>query len=138
MKTVKITRTFQNQQQSLGYCVVFDEQNRPIFSGLSMERGYLDNIRNISCVPKGVYNLTYEFSPRFDRFLWELKNVPNRSEVKIHAANYWHELSGCVSLGSRLLDLDKDGFYDLANSGNTVLSFHIALRGETQAKIIIE
>ena len=103
-----------------------------------MERGWLDNLRNISCVPKGHYTLIYEYSPKFDRELWELKNVPNRAECKFHAANYWHQLNGCISLGSRLIDIDNDGFYDIASSGNTMLSFHVALRGETRAKLIIE
>ena len=138
MKTIKIKRTFQNDRQSLGVCTVFDEQNRAVFSGLSMERGWLDNLKNISCVPKGHYTLVLEYSPKFDRELWELKNVPNRAECKFHAANYWHQLNGCISLGSRLIDIDKDGFYDIANSGNTMLSFHVVLRGETRAKLIIE
>lgn len=137
MKTIRINRTFQNDKQTLGVCTVFDEQNRAIFSGLSLERGWLDNKSNISCVPTGRYPLIYEFSPRFNKELWELKNVPNRNECKFHTANYWHQLNGCIALGSRLIDIDNDGYYDVANSGNTLLSFHIALRGETRAEIII-
>lgn len=137
MKTITINRTFQNDKQSLGVCTVFDEVNRPIFSGLSLERGWLDNQKNISCVPKGRYTVVYEYSDAFSRELWELKNVPNRAECKFHVANYWHQLKGCISLGSRLIDIDKDGYYDVASSGNTMLSFHIALRGETKAELII-
>ena len=138
MKTIKIKRTYQNTKQSLGVCSIFDEQNKPIFSGLSLERGWLGNTRNISCVPRGRYTLVLEYSPRFQKELWELKNVPNRAECKFHTANYWHQLNGCISLGSRLMDIDKDGYYDVVNSGNTMLSFHIALKNETRAELIIE
>ena len=138
MKTIKIKRTFQNSKQSLGVCSIFDEENRAIFSGLSLERGWLDNSRRVSCVPKGRYTLILEYSEKYGRELWELKNVPNRSECKFHAANYWHQLQGCISLGSRLMDIDNDGYYDVTSSGNTMLSFHIALRGETRAELIIE
>lgn len=138
MKTIKITRTFQNDKQTLGVCTIYDEQNRAIFSGLSLERGWLDNKKNISCVPKGSYDVVLEYSNAFKKELWELKKVPNRTECKFHAANFWHQLKGCISLGSRLVDIDKDGYYDVTSSGNTMLSFHIALRGETEAKLIIE
>jgi len=137
MKTVRLNRTFQNEKQSLGVCTVFDEFNRPVFSGLSLERGWLNNQSNISCVPKGTYTLVLEYSPAFDKFLWELKNVPNRTECKFHAANYWHQLKGCVALGSRLLDIDKDGYYDIASSTNTMISFHKALQGLTKVDLII-
>lgn len=138
MKTVRIKRTFQNDKQTLGFCTVFDEQNRCLFSGLSLERGWLDNNKNVSCVPKGRYILMLEYSPRFRRNLWELKNVPNRSECKFHSANYWYELNGCISLGTSLLHIDTDGFYDVSNSRNAILSFHRVLRDETRAEIIIE
>ena len=137
MKTVKINRTFQNDKQTLGVCSVFDEINRPLFSAISLERGWLDNQRNISCVPKGTYTLVYEFSLRFGRNLWELKNVPNRAECKFHSANYWHQLNGCISLGNRVLDMDRDGYFDVANSGNSISAFHLSLKGETRAELII-
>jgi hypothetical protein len=137
MKTIRIQRTFQNDKQSLGVCTIYDEMYRPILSGISLERGWLNNQNNISCVPKGTYTVILEYSNKFKKELWELKNVPNRSECKFHAANYWYQLNGCISLGSRLLDLDKDGYYDISNSGNTMIAFHKALQGETRVDLII-
>ena len=137
MKTIRINRTFQNDKQSLGVCSVFDEQNRPIFSSISLERGWLNNASNISCVPKGTYTVVYEYSDRFKKHLWELKGVPGRSECKFHSANYWHQLNGCIALGNRLQDIDKDGFYDISNSTNTISAFHLALKNETRVDLII-
>jgi hypothetical protein len=135
--TIYIQRTYQNDKQTLGVCTIYDELNRPFFSGLSLERGWLDNQTNISCVPLGTYKVVLEYSNKFDKELWELKNVPNRSECKFHSANYWYDLNGCISLGSRLLDIDKDGYYDIANSTNTMLSFHKVLGSKRTVDLII-
>ena len=137
MKTIRINRTFQNNKQSLGICSIFDELNRPIFSAISLERGWLDNKSNISCVPKGTYTVVLEYSNHFKKELWELKGVPGRSECKFHEANYWYQLQGCIALGQRLLDLDSDGYYDISNSRPTMVSFHKALENERQVDLII-
>lgn len=136
--TIKITRTYQNDKQTIGVCSIFDIENKPVFSALSLERGWLNNQSNISCVPKGHYLVMLEYSQKFKKELWELKNVPNRSECKFHSANYWYQLNGCIALGSRLLDIDNDGYYDVANSNNTMISFHKALQDETRVDLIIE
>ena len=103
-----------------------------------MERGWLDNQSNISCVPEGTYTLVWEYSPRFQTMLWELKDVPNRSECKFHAANYWKQLNGCIALGRSITDIDKDGFKDITSSKSTMNAFHNAMHGVQTAKLIIK
>ena len=137
MKTVKINRDWQDNNQTLGRCTVYDESNKPIFSSISLERGWRNNESNISCVPPGRYPLVLEYSPKFDKMLWELKNVPNRAECKIHPSNYWYQLNGCIALGVKLKDLNNDGYNDVTSSRDTVKAFEIALKGETRAEIII-
>jgi len=136
--TIKIIRTYQNDKQSLGVCSIFDEQNKPVFSALSLERGWLNNQSNISCVQKGHYTVVLEYSNKFKKDLWELKGVLNRAECKFHAANYWHQLNGCIALGNRLFDMDKDGYFDVSNSNQTMASFHKALENYTRVDLIIE
>jgi hypothetical protein len=46
--------------------------------------------------PDGTYSIEYEKSPKFSRNLWELKNVPNRSEIKIHVGNRSAHSKGCI------------------------------------------
>ena len=138
MKTVSITRTYQNNKQSLGLCEIRNESNMVIFSALSLERGWLDNKQNISCIPKGNYTVVLEYSNAFKRDLWEIKNVPNRSECKFHSANYWYQLQGCIALGNSLKDIDKDGFIDILNSSNTMGLFHRALDGEKRFNLIVK
>lgn len=134
---VKITRYSQDENQTLGSCVVLNDKNEPVFSSISLERGWRGNERNISCVPIGVYELVLEYSPRFKKYLWELKGVDGRSECKFHASNFWKQLNGCIALGNQPTDINNDGYLDVLNSGNTMKLFHKAFKKETKALLII-
>lgn len=133
---VEIFRFFSDTNQTSGVCVVTDK-GFPLFTALSLERGNRDNKIGVSCVPSGKYILKYEYSNRFKRKLWELKDVPNRSECKFHAANFWHQLNGCISLGQTYNDLNKDSYKDITNSKNTMESFEKVLQGLDEVTLII-
>lgn len=137
MKTVLIIRDDVGNKQALGSFYVFDENKRLLFKSESIERGWLNNENMISCVPDGIYDLVLEYSPRFNTELWELKGVKDRSECKIHSANYARELNGCIALGEKRADLDKDGFNDVTNSKFTVYKFHEIMGSDEKAKIRI-
>jgi hypothetical protein len=124
MKKVQLQRLWMDKNQSTGVLSVLNDKGQPIFACLTIERGDRNNQRNVSNVPAGTYPLVKEFSPRFKSDLWELKEVPNRSECKIHPSNYWDQLNGCIAPGLRLKDLDKDGYYDVTSSKNTLNDFH--------------
>ncbi len=138
MKTaiVKLHRHNQDEKQTLGTVTVLVDGN-PVFSAVSLERGWQNNKRNVSCVPAGQYPLVLEYSPRFERELWELKEVPNRSEAKFHAANYWEQLNGCIALGVKSKDINNDNYLDVIKSRCAIASFHEALKGFTEATLII-
>ena len=137
MKTIKIIRDWQDENQTLGKCTIYDNNNKPLFSAISLERGWRNNANNISCVPLGTYTVVLEYSPRFKMNLWELKNVPNRSECKFHSANYWFQLNGCIALGRTILDINNDGYNDVTSSKSTMKAFHKILEGETRVELII-
>lgn len=125
---IKINRFYQNTNQTMGVCTVFDNDNIPRFSAISLERGWRNNETNISCVPVGEYSLCLEHSNRFKKLLWELKDVPNRSECKFHSSNFWHELNGCIALGSQSLNIGGDKELDVINSKETMTRFEDTLR----------
>ncbi|WP_340156304.1 DUF5675 family protein [uncultured Winogradskyella sp.] len=140
MKTIVLFRDDQyeeNKVQSLGTFAVFDEDKKMLFKCESLERGWLDNQRMISCVPEGEYPMVLEYSNRFKKDLWELKEVPNRSECKIHAANYSRQLNGCIALGSFRVDIDGDGNKDVTNSRKAIKQFHEIMGDDTESRIII-
>lgn len=63
----------------------------------TIERPWESNRRNLSCIPEGYYDCMRSESPRFGETFEIL--VPGRSHILFHAANYSHELEGCIALG---------------------------------------
>jgi len=137
MKTILILRDEVDENQALASFYVFDESKKLLFKSESIERGWMDNQNRISCIPEGLYDLVLEYSPRFNTELWELKGVKDRSECKIHSANYASQLNGCIAPGEKRADLNKDGYNDVTNSKHTLSKFHEVMGSDTKAKIRI-
>ncbi len=138
MYTAIIQRYWSDESQTLGTLTLLDNNLNPIFAAISLERGWQDNQPNVSSVPIGEYLCVYEYSPAFERNLWELKDVPNRSECKFHTSNYWNQLNGCIALGDTAENIGQDFRLDVTNSGNTMETFHRLLRNESEIKVIIQ
>lgn len=107
------------------------------FDGLklhSLERKWLDNLPNKSCIPAGDYVLVKHDSPTHGE-TWavvdEAKNVyqyktdKGRWGILIHPANIEDELEGCIALGMRLSVFR--GKWSIANSGKAVSKFFAKL-----------
>lgn len=137
MYTIKITRHQSNENQTIGSLDLFNNDNELLFSCVTLERGWNNNEKNISCVPKGEYKAIFEYSNKFKTSLWEIKDVPNRTECKFHASNYWYQLNGCIALGLQVLDINNDNFTDVTRSKKTMEVFHEILRYENTINIQI-
>lgn len=135
MKRVFVIRDVIGRKLSLGICIVTDTTNKILFTSQSLERGWLNNAKNISCIPAGMYKLKLEWSPKFKKDLWEIYDVPNRRECKFHVANYSKQLNGCIALGQERKDINNDGLTDITNSKNTMKKFHTAMNGGTEATL---
>ncbi len=70
------------------------------FSCFTLERPWLNNQTNISCIPAGLYDLQIRMSPRFGRVYWVL-SVQNRSYILIHSGNLVKHTHGCILLGRK-------------------------------------
>ena len=80
----------------------------------SLELPWLDNQRNISCIPEGIYPLVRRQSARFRDDLL-IENVPDRDLILLHPANdASEELRGCVAPVMRLLGSDKGSYSRIA------------------------
>lgn len=65
------------------------------------------NEPSISCIPEGRYTFargTWNRDPGPDDDLetFEIEDVPGRSQIKLHPANFPSDLSGCVGVGTGL------------------------------------
>jgi hypothetical protein len=57
------------------------------------------NIVNETAIPAGVYDCGITYSPSFKRNLIEIKNVPNRMDIRIHSGNVPQDSKGCILVG---------------------------------------
>lgn len=101
MKTAILTRQSTSDHGTFGELVI---DGKKYFTAELPDR---DNKERFSRILPGEYLCKWEWSNRFKRFMYELKNVPGRTEVKIHSGNfagdttkgYRCEIQGCILLG---------------------------------------
>jgi len=136
MKDIHLVRSIYEEKQTLGNLFVMDGTSI-LFQCKTLELPWKENQQNISCVPPGSYPILFEYSPAFQMNLWELKEVPNRSEIKIHQANYFNQLRGCIAIGDKHIFINNDQFKDLRNSRRTLERFHEAMGTQSMSYIYI-
>ena len=101
-----------------------------------IERPWLENRRNVSCIPEGKYPLKRRYSKRYG-WHYLVDEVKNRSLILIHPANNaLQELQGCLapvtSLSGEGLGLySRKAFQDLKKCLDSVFA-----RGEPVYLII--
>jgi hypothetical protein len=66
----------------------------------TLEEPWRNNARGISCIPAGTYTAFRRFSPSRKRWVYELRNVPGRSNIQIHIGNTLADILGCILVGS--------------------------------------
>ncbi|OCG71911.1 hypothetical protein A9G43_03935 [Gilliamella sp. Occ3-1] len=64
----------------------------------TLELPWLNNQRQISCIPASIYQCDIVNSPKFGR-VYQVKDVPNRSHILIHAGNWTKDTQGCILVG---------------------------------------
>jgi len=117
--------------------IIVTEDMKEIYSCYLVELSWQFNQKNISCIPVDKYILKkLESSPAFDYPHFEVLNVPGRSGIKWHVANYARQLRGCGAPGERLADLNHDGVIDVASSGNALKELLSILPDETELVIL--
>lgn len=69
--------------------------------GFTLERPWLDNQNNVSAIRAGTYTVAITFSSRFKKDMLEILHVQGRLGIRIHGANFWHELEGCIAVARK-------------------------------------
>lgn len=114
MITANIERTY-NPDSTLGDLTIRDSSGQVILNLKTVELPWRDNERRVSCIPEGMYEVVPRFSNRHNHHFHVL-NVPNRSLILFHVANFVQELEGCIAPGLHHSDIDADGIVDVVHS----------------------
>ena len=102
MRTATLTRNPSTDEGTFGTMVLDDGS-----AWDSLELPWNDNDHGTSCIPTGTYLCQTINSPKHGNPTYEVKDVPNRSMIEIHSANFagsteagWEsQLLGCIALG---------------------------------------
>lgn len=102
----------------------------------TLELPWIENEKNISCIPRGNYIGYIRNSPS-NGWVIEFKDVPNRSHIQIHSGNFTHQIKGCILVGDSIKDINQDGVPDVTNSKNSLAKLlnKVDLNEEVQISI---
>ena len=100
----------------------------------SIERPWLNNRPNVSCIPEGDYTCQPFSGNRFKDVV-QIMDVPGRTFILFHTANWPHEVEGCIGVGNYFVsDARNPAVY---NSKDTLAEFfdvagkefHLTIKG---------
>lgn len=94
--------------------VLIDENNIPFV--LTLERPWLNNKHNISCIPAGTYVFQRINSPKHGN-CFQAVNVEDRDNIQIHKGNIEDDTEGCILIGESFAYNVKNGKPGVAASG---------------------
>jgi hypothetical protein len=89
------------------------------------ERPWLDNTPDVSCIPPGSYDFTTYESPTKGQ-VWITQDVPGRTNIEVHSANWPSQLEGCIAVGDGYL---RDALFRIVGVGDSRKTMDM-LRGE--------
>lgn len=97
----------------------------PALEGVSLftlERPWVGNKKNVSCIPVGKYAFTphgwgEDAATKF-KMVWRLEGVPLRSAILFHVGNTAGDTNGCILVGSGVMI--KDGEASLLESRKAI------------------
>jgi hypothetical protein len=119
MKKARLNRFLRNNYQTIGV-VIFDTGE----SVFMLELPWMDNQRQISCIPTGVFHVLPHISPSkgkcYKVFTPGKSDVEGRDEILWHVGNYKKNTLGCQLPGLGLSDIDKDGNVDVSESAKAL------------------
>lgn len=127
---IKLKRISDDGVQTLG---ILTMPSGKIYN--TLELAWKNNQSKVSCIPKGKYKVRKRTSAKYGEH-FHILNVPNRSFILIHFANFHSDLLGCIAVGKGLADINKDGRLDVTSSRQAMKEMLSALPNEFDLEII--
>jgi len=124
---INLKRFVKNEEVTLGR---LEYAGQEFFT---VERPWLNNRPNISCIPDGTYKMVRVDSPRFGEDMWEIADVPDRTHILIHVANNPSNVQGCIGFGRSVFPTLKG----VGNSRVAIEQFYHLSAGSHEEEITI-
>jgi hypothetical protein len=116
---VTLIRTIKTNKETIGELRSSDGK----FGCYTLELPWLNNQKNISCIPTGEYIVKWVHTLKFPLGVYQIQSVPNRDGIDLHSGTFYTDIAGCLILGSLPKDINNDGQLDLQNSRLIVKAF---------------
>lgn len=110
---IEIKRRIENEHGTFGE--LFKDGS---LVAVTLERPWMNNQKDVSCIPAGEYVCKPHESPRFG-FCYQVQDVPGRTDILFHKGNWLKETLGCVLVGRR---------WDHPNRPTMILESELGLR----------
>ena len=130
-----LKREKSTETQTLGEFGYFQDRVKLVFSCKTIELEVDCNAVRDDAIPPGYYKVKKRYSEKY-RWHFHITDVPNRSYILIHNANYSRQLLGCVGVGASHVDIDGDGLVDVTSSKSTLKRMNKILPEEFVLKIM--
>ena len=123
---IYLTRFHDQESGTFGYLRFNDLE----FS--TVERPWLNNERNISCIPAGTYICRRYSSDKFPN-TFEVCDVPGRSHILFHVANFQHEVEGCIGIAKgrdacgEMITSSRQGFNEFIEELKYIAKFELTI-----------
>jgi len=139
---LEVVRHSDDGKQTLGDMHLLNDAGATVFKCDTLELtdlnndGIVGNEKGKSCIPKGIYvckkreatnNIPYKHVL--------ITGIAGRDGVCIHKGNHYTQIQGCILVGDRLQDINKDGLPDVVNSGKTFEKLMLLLPSEFKLTI---
>ena len=136
MKDTKllIQRYSHGEKQTIGNLFGLSDNGHILFECDSLELPWLNNQKQISCIPTGKYLVKKRYSKKFKNHL-HITNVEDRSYILIHSGNYYTDILGCVLVG-RLGFVNSDDIIDVSSSKKTLKKLLTFVESDIELEII--
>lgn len=114
MDKVYLKRLKDNGTQTTGQLFYNDS-----LMACTLELPWKGNKNRLSCIPVGTYKVIRRKSPKYGNH-FHILDVPDRSYILIHNANFYYELLGCIGVGREFKYINKDAQIDVTSSKVTM------------------
>ena len=110
-----------------------DDEDRQLC--VTLERPWVDNLHDLSCVPAGTYEWVRYHSPKRGYDVPLLEHVPNRDMIEIHIGNVPKDTDGCILVGTHFGETIKG--YGIIESHQAFYALMQTLNGATTGTLTI-